>query len=119
MSQGPFTCPAQSGRPAWYPLPVESFVAFDEEENPSMPSKLFGAATQRVRVSNLRIPYSAGWLFLNLNAYVAAAGYSPPEDPNAAQAWVMAVTGQRSGLLKVGHDAIQFDSACQSRHLRP
>ena len=119
MNQTPFTCPALAGRPAWYPLPYESFVAFDEEENPSLPAgKVFGAAAQRVSTSSLS-PYDAGWIFLNLNATVAAAGANPPEDPGAAQAWVMAVTGDRSGRLTVGYDAIQYDSACDTPHLKP
>lgn len=120
VNQTPFLCPAQSGRPSWYPLPFEGFVAFDEEENPVVPAgKFFGAAAQRVPVSSLGIPYAAGWAFLNLNTYVPAAGLNPPEDPRAAQAWVMAVTSDRSGSLKVGYDAIQYDSACKSLHLRP
>ena len=119
VNQTPFSCPAQSGRPAWYPLPYESFVAFDEEENPSLPAgKVFGAAAQRVATSGLS-PYDAGWIFLNLNATVAAAGANPPEDPGAAQAWVMAVTADKTGRMTVGYDAIQYDSACSSLHLKP
>jgi hypothetical protein len=119
VNQSAFTCPAQNGRPAWYPLPYEGGLVFDEEENPSRPlGKVFGAAAQRVSTSSFS-PYDAGWAFLNLNHDVAAAGPNPPEDPGAAQAWVMAVSTDRAGRLSVGYDAIQYDSACSVDHLDP
>jgi hypothetical protein len=121
VNQLPFTCPVSPGvRPAWYPLGQEVYLAFDEQENAVAPhTRPFPAATQRVPVSSLGLPYGAGWLFLNLNASVAAAGSNPPEDPRAAQAWVMTVMSDKDGVLKSGYDAMQYDSACRSRHFKP
>jgi hypothetical protein len=35
--------------------------------------------------SALPVPYSSGWLFLDLNHAVALAGSNPPADPQAQQ----------------------------------
>jgi hypothetical protein len=37
VNQAPFTCPAQTGRPAWFPLGQEAIVIFDEQEQPQVP----------------------------------------------------------------------------------
>jgi hypothetical protein len=134
VNQGAFTCPATLGvRPAWYPLGQEGIVIFDEQENPSVPTTIpvspqppgesltpFPAEAQRTAVggSALPVPFDFGWLFLNLNTVVAAAGANPPEDPSAAQAWVTAVM-DAEGRFSVGFDAIQLDSACNATHGQP
>jgi hypothetical protein len=138
VNQGAFTCPAIAGtRPAWYPLGQEGIVIFDEEENPNVPTTIpvspqppgeslipFPAESQRVGVgiegsgNALPVPFNFGWLFLDLNTAVTAAGANPPEDPVAAQAWVSAVM-TAEGRFAVGYDAIQLDSACDASHFVP
>ena len=131
VNQGPFTCPAVSGvRPAWYPLGQEGIVIFDEQENPDVPTTFpvspqppeegiipFPAEAQRTDVggAELPVPFDFGWLYLDLNTLVAAAGNNPPEDPLAAQAWVSAVM-DAEGRFSVGFDAISLDSACSANH---
>jgi hypothetical protein len=136
--QGAFACPAAAGlRPAWFPLGQQGLVIFDEEENmvgtgsfpfsPVPPVDLitpFPAETQRVVVdsSALPLPFDFGWLSLDLDTMVAAAGNNPPEDPTAmaAQAWVtVLVTGSGSdkarGALKGGYDGVQTKCACKEK----
>ena len=134
VNQAPFTCPAVAGlRPPWFPLGQEGLVIFDEEENPEVPTTFpvspqppqaslipFPAEAQRTGVDSPALPVTAsfGWLYLNLNTTVAAAGANPPEDPAAAQAWVMAVM-TAEGRFAVGFDAVQVDSACLALHTVP
>jgi hypothetical protein len=63
-------------------------------------------------------PYNFGWLYLDLNTTVAAAGAVPPEDPAAAQAWVT-IEMKAGGRFSVGYDAVKLDSACVANHLVP
>ena len=134
VNQGAFTCPAVAGtRPPWFPLGQEAIVIFDEEENPDVPDTFpfspqppegglvpFPAEAQRVAVNGeaLPVPTDFGWIFLNLNTTVAAAGTNPPEDPAAAQAWVT-VTMDAEGRFSVGFDAVLLDDACNARHFAP
>lgn len=113
---------------SWFPLGQEEIVIFDEEEQIEVPEPPpvspvppgdpgiapFPAEAQSVVVggSALPTPFLNGWMFLNLN-HGAATG--PPEDPDAAQAWV-SVLVQNAGLFSVGYDAIQLDSACNANH---
>jgi hypothetical protein len=130
VNQGAFTC---GTTPAWFPLGQESIVIFDEEENPSVPTVIpispqppgssltpFPAETQRTKIggASFPVPFTFGWLYLNLNTTVAAAGNNPPEDPAAAQAWVTIVM-DASGRFSVGFSAIQLDSACRALHAHP
>jgi hypothetical protein len=135
VAQGSFTCPVDpSVRPIWYPLAEEGIVIFDEQEHPVTPTTIpispqpptstltpFPAETQRTQVggSTLAVPYSFGWLYLDLNVTepVAAPGL-PPVDPAAAQAWVVATLSQ-NGQYAVGIDAIRLDSACAANHFIP
>ena len=117
VSTFPFTC---GTLPSWYPLGATSIIAFDEDDHASvLPTTAFPAVAQRVAVggSALPSPYSYGWLFLDLNTTVAAAGNNPPIDPRADQAWVTVTqyfaNGQQAGL---GYEAIRFDNACTARH---
>jgi hypothetical protein len=64
------------------------------------------------------VPFDFGWLYLNLNTTVPAAGNNPPEDPTAAQAWVTAEM-DAAGRFSVGFPAIQLDSACTALHFVP
>jgi len=127
VDQNAFKC---GTTPAWYPLGEEQIVIFDEQETPELqqvppfspppPGDFlipFPAESQRTAVDGEDFPVSFdfGWIFLNLNTTVAAAGSNPPEDPAAAQAWVTVVM-DASGRFSVGYDAIQLDSACTASH---
>jgi hypothetical protein len=135
QSQGPFTCPATTGRPIWYPLGQQAIVIFDEQETPSVPQTFpfspqppgqtitpFPAETQRTVVGGAAfpVPFNFGWLYLDLKTAVTGAPTAPPNDtPNdiingnhiSTQAWVVA-TYSSNGRFAVGVDAIQLDSAC-------
>jgi hypothetical protein len=132
-NQGPFICPAQTGRPPWFPLGQEAVVIFDEQENPFIvppvpigppPPQVgirpFPAEAQRVRVGggDLPVPFSFGWLYLNLNTTIPSAGSVPPEDPAAAQAWVETLMSAE-GRFSVGFNAIQLDNATKALHFHP
>jgi hypothetical protein len=132
VNQSAFACPAATGNPAWFPLGQEGVVAFDEQEHPTTVQTCTHspcntptiiacpAETQRVTVggASLPTPYSFGWLYLDMNTTVAAAGPNPPVDPAAAQAWIVSTLSQ-NGHYAVGLDAIQLDSACAAVHLFP
>jgi hypothetical protein len=134
VNQGSFTCPAVPGvRPPWFPLGQEGLVIFDEQENPHIvpPSPIapqppvqglipFAAEAQRVHVGgpDLPVPFTFGWLYLNLNQSNAVAGANPPEDPIAAQAFVEMVHSAE-GRFSVGYDAILLDSAANALHFSP
>ncbi|HXO20052.1 MAG TPA: hypothetical protein VOA87_09030, partial [Thermoanaerobaculia bacterium] len=78
------------------------------------------AETQSTQIggADFPVPFDFGWLFLDLNTTVAAAGSNPPEDPSAAQAWVEIVMSAE-GRYSVGFDAIKLDSACTASHFVP
>jgi hypothetical protein len=132
--QGPFTCPATLGaRPPWYPLGQEGLVVFDEQEQPQtvpsvsvapappVPASIpFAAEANRTHVNgpNLPVSFTFGWMYLNLNTTVTAAGPNPPIDPAAAQSWVMTLH-DASGLYSVGYNATQLDSAVSAQHFTP
>jgi hypothetical protein len=134
VNQGPFTCPATFGvRPAWYPLGQEAIVIFDEAEHPVVAQTFpfspqppvdtispFPAETQITLVGGpvLPVPFTFGWLFLDLNTSVAAAGANPPVDPLAAQAYVTGFD-ETNGRFGVGIEAIRLDSACAANHVPP
>jgi hypothetical protein len=115
VRQGPFTC---GTLPAWYPLKQERVIAYDEASNSVvLAGTLFPAVTQRTHINTLGIPYTFGWLYLDLNETVAAAGPLPPVDPAAAQAWV---TSQLIfSTVSVGLDAMNYDTACSAQHTTP
>ena len=119
--------------PAWYQLGQEGIVIFDEQEHPSVPETFpfspqppgdvitpFPAEAQRTKIGSedFPVPFSFGWIFLNLNTSVAAAGANPPEDPVAAQAWVEVVM-DADGRFSVGFNAIQLDNATNAAHFCP
>ncbi len=130
---GAFACPAQLGsRPSWYPLGQEQIIIFDDQEHPVVPTVVpfspqppqatlipFPAETQRVKVggAKLPVPWGQGWLYLDLNTFVAAAGNNPPADPLTAQAWVSTLMENASPSWRVGVRATQLDSACDANHI--
>ena len=99
--QGPFTCGTP---PSWYPLGFEGMVVFDEQERPQIPVTCterpcpvgpsvipYPAVTQKTVVGGSQVPtsFNEGWIYLNLNETIAAAGSNPSFDPGrGAQAWV-------------------------------
>ncbi len=110
--------------PAWFPLATSDVVAFDNSENatdvcalasdasPAATSTCFPLATQRVNVKSgnalaakIKAPYTAGWLFLNLNHSVANDLF-----PGVAQAWVGTVRSTE-GRFSTGGSALQLDNA--------
>jgi hypothetical protein len=148
VNQGPFTCPAVFGvRPPWYPLGQEGIVVFDEQENPEVPASFpvspqpplasvipFPAETQIVEIGGEGFPteFDFGWIYLNLNTTVTAAGNNPPEDPTAAQAWVIEImtagpaeaadgtkNHRRGSRFGVGKSSVQVDSAANAGHGSP
>jgi hypothetical protein len=142
VNQSAFACPVAAGsRPSWYPLGQERIVIFDEEENPQVPASFpvspqppeqgltpFPVETQRVEVGSAALPISTnfGWMYLNLNTTVTAAGANPPEDPAAAQAWVVELMfgngpekvrrGNRFGIMKSSNS---LDNATAANHSSP
>jgi hypothetical protein len=127
VAQGPFTCPAQAGvRPSWFPLGQEGIVIFDEQEHPQLtasPAHVFPAETQKVHVGGSALPttFDAGWMYLDLNTTVAAAGSNPPVDPAAAQAWVSTFYDNNAAgnTYRVGERANLLDSATGASHFVP
>jgi len=136
-NQQAFTCPATTGRPAWYPLGQEGIDIFDETEQVSTPQTFpfspqppqqgilpFPAEAQRTQIggADLPVPFSFGWLYLDLNTTISG-NPNPPFDPTAAQAWVAIVMDNDiaglNGRFSVGFNAIQLDSACAPNHFVP
>jgi hypothetical protein len=128
VNQGAFKC---GSLPFWYPLGQEQIVFFDEEENlqapevfpvsPQPPAFLispFPAEANRTQVDSTHLPVTAsfGWIYFSLNTFVTLAGFNPPEDPSAAQAW-MSTAMDAEGRFSVGFDAIHLDSACDALHV--
>ncbi|HSS78681.1 MAG TPA: hypothetical protein VLV54_18320 [Thermoanaerobaculia bacterium] len=131
-SQNAFTCPAISGRPSWFPLGVEGIDIFDEQEHVSVPLTSpfspqppgpaivpFPAEAQRTKINgpDLPVPFSFGWIFLDLNTTVVG-NPNPPFDPAAAQAW-MIYDMDANGLFSVGFEGLRLDSACAPNHTVP
>ncbi|MEO8504753.1 MAG: hypothetical protein ABI609_12715 [Acidobacteriota bacterium] len=127
VAQGAFKC---GTTPSWYPLGQEQIVIFDEQEHPEVPATFpfspqppqagiipFPAEAQRTEVGgeSLPVPFDFGWLYLNLNTAVAAAGNNPPEDPAAAQAWIEPLM-DADGRYSVGFNAVQLDDAIAASH---
>lgn len=119
----PFTCGTS---PSWYPLGQQQIRTFDEQEGSELPTFVqqpFPAMAQRVTLATTSFPttFAAGWLYLNLNTTVAAAGANPSEDSAAAQAWVTVLQrvqqGPNGGRYDVGHRAIRLDSARDASHV--
>lgn len=115
VNQQPFTCGAA---PAWFPLGQEQIVVFDEQENAEFSTALpFPAAAQIVKVGGPSFPVTptAGWIFMNLNGFVAAAATTPFEDITAGQAFVSMIF-ESAGKYSIGARAIVMDDAAESQH---
>jgi hypothetical protein len=131
VAQAPVDCTVQGAKPSWYPLAQQGIATFDEEEHPVVPPTFpvlqpplpvptpFPAATGRARVgdADLAVPYSFGWLYLDLNSSLPGVA-GPASDPAALQAWVMAVESA-DGRYATGTEAFRLDSACAASHFFP
>jgi hypothetical protein len=114
----PFLC---GTTPPPFPLSEDQIVIFDEAENPDVPETSpfspplpgvsllpFPWESNRTRVNgtSLPVPYSFGWLYLNLNSTVA--GSQVPFEP-VTQNWV-SVLMEAAGRFSVGYDGMAFDN---------
>ena len=124
-ANGPYNC--NTGEVAWFPLGQTDVVAFDEQENatdlcfrgdnispalggddtcfPLEAQRIFAEGGNEIS-DDLQIPYTFGWLYLNLN-HTTGAG---DPYPGVAQAWVT-TNMDAQGRFSVGFDAIQLDNA--------
>jgi hypothetical protein len=104
--------------PSWYPLGQEMLLAFDEQEHTqTLSGAPFPAATQIVPIGGSLLPttYTAGWLFLDLNATVTGQ-VSGQTDSAAAQGWVQVIEQNGSQIFNLVHRAEQLDSATVANH---
>jgi hypothetical protein len=115
----PFDC---GSPPSWFPLEQEQIVAFDEEENPEVPSpsgglRPFPGATQTVRVGGPELPVEAprGWIFLNLNGAVTGQAGST-SDPDAAQGFVTVVHETKGGAAALRANALDSAVGAAANH---
>jgi hypothetical protein len=140
VNQGQFNCtatlrdpgPANAQLASWFPLGQEEIVIFDEQEQIEIPDQFpvspvppggpqiapFPAEAQRVSVGSAELPtpFLNGWMYLNLNHGAPGMAGGPPENPDAAQAWVSTII-RNEGVYSVGYNAIQLDSACNAATL--
>jgi hypothetical protein len=117
----PFPC---ATHPAGFPLITYQEFTFDEHEqpvllplSPQIPGQpqivpapdVFPAEANKIHVGGptFPVPYSFGWLFLDLNTPNPAAG--PPS--LVRQSWVQTVL-KAQGQYSVGFHATPFDSVC-------
>jgi hypothetical protein len=127
-----FVCGGPNDPPFPFPMGQESIIIFDEKENPDIPEQIQISPqpeqgevtpcpweTQRVTVGGptLPVPFSSGWIYLNLNVGDTASG-QPLEDPFSSQNWV-GVIASAEGRFSVGFQAIALDSTCNANHLDP
>jgi hypothetical protein len=118
--------------PTWFPLGQEGIAVFDEQEHIqtvagcshspcNMPSVTpCPAETQRVQVGGaiFPLPFSFGWLYMDMNFGPTVGQVAGLADPAAMQNWVIA-TYTSNGHFSVGVDAFQLDSACAAVHFFP
>jgi hypothetical protein len=125
--------------PSWYPLGYEGIVGFDTQEHPTQvgvvapshipgeppPPSLLPAAVNVVAIGPGGFEGLAprGFLSLDLNTVVAAAGASPPADPAAAQAYVLGIAHPEAvpgaSPLTTTSSAVPLDSATYAIHALP
>lgn len=109
---GSVTCGAG---PDWYPLDETEVVCFDEQEDSvtlCSGSSCFPLATQKVSITSLQVPFSAGWCRMNLNhscATCSPGAFGPGAD--LAQSYVIAI--HANGQVAGGLTAVEIAHACQ------
>ena len=128
VAQAAFAC---GSNPGWYPLAQEGIFFFDEQEavqSLSTTIQSFPLATQKVQVDSSALPanFATGWVYLDLNATVAAAGSNPSEDPAALQGWVEVLRTDDDppaygahGHLGFSYRPVLIDTAASASHAHP
>jgi hypothetical protein len=118
-----FAC---AGLPSYAPMGQEGMAFFDMSADYTNPTAMSFApvATQisPMNAATMGLPATTklGWLYMNLNSTVAAAGSNPPEDPAAAQSHVTVLrTHKNTTRLNTGAVATQLDSAASAMHYVP
>jgi hypothetical protein len=113
----PFPCGTQ---PAGFPLRLAREITFDEEERPEfipvfpqpphLPVEAFPAEANRVHIggATFPVPYSFGWLYLDLNERNLA---NPGGRGDTRQSWMETVV-KAQGRFSAGFGATPLDSAC-------
>ncbi|HEX9940471.1 MAG TPA: hypothetical protein VGG03_00530, partial [Thermoanaerobaculia bacterium] len=114
----PFTC---NRPPSWYPLALQDYAAFDEEENPFIPPTLpilppplpafthLAAEANRFPVGQeaRSTPFDFGWIYLDFGG-VSAAGTMV----DVSQGWV-GVVMKAEKRFSVGVGATPLASGCR------
>jgi len=122
----PFPCGTQ---PAGFPLRFTREITFDEEERPALfpvfpqPPDLTGALpaeANRVHIGGpaFPVPFSFGWLFLDLNAPGSVIPPIPPSAATLRQSWVETIL-KAQGQYSAGFSATPLDSVCQPIQAEP
>ncbi|MBI2571330.1 MAG: hypothetical protein HYV63_30355 [Candidatus Schekmanbacteria bacterium] len=103
-----FSC---GNAPAWYPLGLNSVVAFDEQENvvsvAAPGSAAVPAVANRIAIggAELPVPYASGWLSLDLNTAVVGGVFAYYQQSSVT--FVQRVTGS----FAAGTSGLQLDNA--------
>lgn len=119
--QNYFAC---NSTPGWYPLTQYAAGFFDEQENPELAPnnpfvplppagpQPFGFGAQRVQIGGSLFPtsYTAGMVYLNLQAQPIGSTTAPSDDLRTAQAYV-GVHLKGTGRYSSGWQATMLDSA--------
>jgi hypothetical protein len=121
VDPSPFVCAA--GPPAPFPLVNHQLVSFDEQENPDVappgdgfsppivapPVNPFPWETQKVLVGGLTfpVPFTAGWVYMNLNTEVAGQFLAPGDDRMQNH---VSVIHRAEDRFQIGLDAMHFDN---------
>lgn len=115
----PFNCALSAPQP--FPLSQNQVVIFDEDENPDVPESSpfspaipgttlipfpWEAQSTAINGPSFPVPFSFGWLYLNLNS--AVAGSQVPFEPLMGNFVTAAMSA--SGRFSLGYDAIQLDN---------
>ena len=117
-----FPCGVGEGSgPAWNPLPSVEVTCFDESENVVTlceTEACFPTAAQRVEVSDLGLPFTGGWCFLNLgipaDAFPGDVDFPAAGGP-LAQSFVNVayrLDNMYYGSYSAGLEATELASAC-------
>jgi hypothetical protein len=123
----PFACGTQ---PVGFPLRFAREITFDEEERPEYypifpqppdrTSDAFPAEANKVHIGGptFPVPFSFGWLFLDLNAPGSVIPPAPPSAATLRQSWVETVM-KAQGRYSAGFGATPLDSVCQPIQAEP
>jgi hypothetical protein len=138
VDQHPFACSASQGNPPWFGLPAEGIAIFDEQEDvisppfcrfspcPPVAVSGFPAETQQTMVGGTLFPtapFTAGWLWMDLN-HVNLIGSLPGlNDPLEASSWVYYSAAKTSAnalqSFRIAQRGIQLDTGNAPNHCVP